>query len=89
MTAVFSYQGGTSCGGEKNGPEKAELLGLDMVCSVETQQCSTEGYRIKTAGSCTHKSQTLPLANTALNYKYKWCSVPPLQCFLTRLVKQR
>lgn len=75
---------------EKNGPEIADLLGSEMACSVEAQQSSTEDYSIKTAGSCTHKSQTLPLANAASNYKYKWCSLPPsLQCFLTRLVNQR
>lgn len=91
MTADFSYQGGTSYEGEKNGgPEIADLLGSEMACSVEAQQCSPEVYSVKTAGGCTHKSQTLPLANAASNYKYKWCSLPPsLQCFLTRPVNQR
>ena len=55
-----------------------------MFCRGSSNVPSTGAYSIRAAGSSsssrrrrTHKSQALPLTNTASNYKYKWHSLPP------------
>lgn len=71
----------TSLSGKKHREDKGARDSGFIKQFCHSNVSPTKAHSIKTAGSssnlCTHKSQVLPLTNTASNYKYKWCSLPP------------